>query len=79
MKDLGYIDEFGEKQPFKSSNKHHCLECGIPITFENDSGWERFTGDGSTSQPVCKSCDAKPVLFEKCEDSSSPAIPFCEA
>ena len=65
MKHIGYIDRFGTEQPFKSNNTQVCLECGIPITDENDSGWERFTEDGATTQPVCKSCDAKPVSFEK--------------
>jgi len=67
MDDIGYTDRFGTEQPFKPNNVQVCLCCGVPITDENDSGWERFTEDGVTTQPVCKSCDAKPVSFEKAD------------
>ena len=64
MKHIGYSDRFGYRTTIKPNNVQVCLECGIPITDENDSGWERFTEDGTT-QPVCKSRDAKPVSHEK--------------
>ena len=40
MDDIGYTDRFGTEQSFKSNDTQVCLECGIPITDENDSGWE---------------------------------------
>ena len=35
-----------------------CLDCGINITYKNNSGWEGFTKKGYT-QPLCKNCDNK--------------------
>ena len=42
----------------RSNHVQRCVYCGIPITAANDSGWEAFVGDGSTTQPVCAWCDA---------------------
>lgn len=39
-----------------SNNKKTCLHCGVQITPYNDSGWEEFTDDGKTTQPVCIDC-----------------------
>lgn len=46
--DLGEIE---------SNRKNICLFCGMLITEANDSGWEYFTPDGVTTQPVCVFCD----------------------
>ena len=40
-----------------SNHIMRCAICGIPITKENDSGWEIFVGDGKYSQPICCWCD----------------------
>lgn len=51
----------------KSNNVKRCLDCGIPITSANDSGWEGFTVENKT-QPICAWCDVKRnniVLKEK--------------
>jgi len=56
----------------RSNGIPRCAYGGIPITPDNDSGWEAFVGDGTT-QPVCAWCDAmnsgelypcKPDIFE---------------
>jgi hypothetical protein len=52
-----------------SNNIPECLHCGVTITPENDSGWEGFVPpDGTTSQAICKECEAKqykgPVMKE---------------
>jgi hypothetical protein len=41
----------------KSNKVRYCLYCGIPITPDTDSGWEGFTSDGKTTQPICAWCD----------------------
>ena len=46
-----------KRLPIRSNRKMICLHCGMPITPENDSGWEAFTQDGATTQPVCETCD----------------------
>ena len=43
----------------RSNKKDRCLNCNDPITAENDSGWEMFTKDGVTTQPICIFCDSK--------------------
>ena len=43
----------------RSNNIRKCLRCGCPITSENDSGWEAFTGDGFYTQSLCKDCNEK--------------------
>jgi hypothetical protein len=40
----------------KSNGKRTCLHCGVALNHTNDSGWEMFTKDGVTTQPVCKWC-----------------------
>ena len=61
-------NEIGEELPINSNEEEFCLECGVTITKENDSGWERFRPDGITTQKICKTCDAKPLSVEKSED-----------
>lgn len=41
----------------KSNCKNTCLHCGDPITLDNWSGWEAFTSDGKSTQPICKFCN----------------------
>lgn len=58
---IGYYETIGPlgipiPQQFKSNNKKKCLFCEIAITLQNDSGWEYFTQDGVTTQPVCLPC-----------------------
>lgn len=43
--------------PIESNDVPLCLFCGWPIYPDNDSGWEAFTEDGHTTQPVCIRCD----------------------
>jgi len=48
----------------KSNKKKTCLRCGCEITEENDSTWEKFTGEADAdgnqiTQPICKACDAR--------------------
>ena len=45
-----------------SNKKRICIECGDTITYENDSGWERFTDIPGITQPVCIECDNKPII-----------------
>jgi len=45
-----------------SNGIQRCAHCGIPITLDNDSGWEVFVGDGKHSQPICGWCDAEMTL-----------------
>lgn len=40
-----------------SNNNLTCIRCGDPITLDNWSGWESFTNNGITTQPICKFCD----------------------
>lgn len=47
----------------RSNRERTCLRCGCKITPENDSGWEKFTGEvdgcgNQITQPICKVCDA---------------------
>lgn len=42
-----------------SNHVKRCALCGIPITVDNDSGWEIFVGDGKTTQPICGWCDVE--------------------
>ena len=41
----------------KSNNIYYCLHCGKQITLANYSGWEAFTNDGITTQPICRFCE----------------------
>ena len=34
-----------------------CVRCRELITIENYSGWEAFTENGQTTQPVCSFCN----------------------
>lgn len=43
----------------ESNKSSTCLYCGCKITSDNNSGWEGFTADGKTTQPICVICDAK--------------------
>lgn len=71
---LGVIEAFGPlrihmSKLIKSNNKRVCLDCGVRITWLNDSGWEGFTQDGVTTQPLCKKCDrARNSITAKIED-----------
>lgn len=62
---LGGHKRFGPLQietfpvSFGSNDKQICLRCGDLITDANDSGWEAFTEDGLTTQPICVFCDAE--------------------
>jgi hypothetical protein len=49
------VNEVGEG--ISSSMENFCLDCGVEITPENDSGWEVFKADGLTTQSVCKACE----------------------
>lgn len=62
MKSLGFVERFGPLSTsiprlFRSNNVKQCLVCDVKITKFNDSGWELFTEDGATTQPVCRKCD----------------------
>ena len=46
-----------ELDDIKSNNQLVCIQCGDLITLDNYSGWEAFTSDGKTTQPICKFCD----------------------
>jgi hypothetical protein len=46
-------------QPISSNNSPFCIRCGLLIVKANDSGWESFTEDGITTQPICIFCEAK--------------------
>jgi len=39
-----------------SNNKPICARCGCIIMPITDSGWEIFTDDGITTQPICILC-----------------------
>ena len=41
----------------KSNHKGECLYCEEQINLDNYSGWEAFTDDGKSTQPICKFCD----------------------
>lgn len=51
----------------RSNGIEECVECGVQITEANDSGWERFLGDGTTTQKVCVECDNKSDSGKKAE------------
>jgi len=53
---LGTSTSWGITEPIQSNDFPTCLKCGVKITKENDSGWEAFTKDGRTTQPVCQAC-----------------------
>jgi len=59
MDELVTRNELGEELPISSNDENFCMICGETITEENDSGWERFREDGTTTQKVCKKCDSK--------------------
>lgn len=40
-----------------SNNVPYCAVCGIPISRENDSGWEIPVGKGKYFQPICCWCE----------------------
>ncbi len=69
-KDLSTTAKIGEVRspiPIASNGKRTCLFCGVPITCENDSGWEMFASP-RTTQPVCVPCKAaQDVPGEKVE------------
>ncbi len=57
---------------FKSNGIKRCVDCGIPITPANDSGWEVFV-TGTTTQPICAWCDAvrdSKMTGQKLEEST---------
>jgi len=56
--ELGVLNEkTGNVEPFKSSEWRMCAYCGVPITEVNDTRTEVFV-NGSTTMPVCASCEA---------------------
>ena len=57
--DLMTRDAFGNVVPICSSGVRVCITCGVPLTDENDSGWEKFLPGGQLTQGVCKTCDEK--------------------
>jgi hypothetical protein len=63
MEDLGT-----ELSRIQSNDESFCIECGCPITKENDSGWERFNSTGFITQKVCKTCDKKIFSGEKAKE-----------
>jgi len=62
---LGIRNELNEELPISSSEESFCLCCGVAITKDNDSGWERFRADGVTTQKICKSCDSEKQSTKK--------------
>lgn len=42
----------------RSTNVMKCAHCSVPITKENDSGWEAFVANGYT-QRLCTECDQR--------------------
>jgi hypothetical protein len=65
MEDLGIETPFGTREPIQSNPEQFCLECGITINKENDSGWECFRPGGFITQKICKKCDSKNNKGEK--------------
>jgi len=63
--DLALKTSYGLIEPITSNDIPVCIECGSPITKENDSGWERFTGKGATTQPICKYCQKDEPIMKK--------------
>jgi hypothetical protein len=65
-KDLMVETKWGILEPIQSNNLPICIDCGKEITDENRSGWECFTSDGRTTQPICIHCDKlRGVMFSK--------------
>lgn len=56
-KELAVKTSYGLVEPITSNDIPVCPDCGCRITVENNSGWEVFTSDGRTTQPICVSCD----------------------
>jgi len=48
-----------ELDKIRSNSIPRCADCGIPITLDNDSGWEAIVGWGCVTQPLCAWCDAR--------------------
>jgi hypothetical protein len=76
MKSLGYTKCIGPLKTkltelFKSNGLKRCLVCGVKISLFNDSGWELFTKDGVTTQPVCKKCDKDSQGWELVTENST--------
>jgi hypothetical protein len=44
--------------PFRSTHVKRCADCNVPITPNNDSGWQVFVM-GNMTQACCKTCMAK--------------------
>lgn len=64
MKTLGWVEKFGPlgfriPRLIGSNHIEKCLWCDTDITLQSDSGWEAFTADSVTTQPICKTCDEK--------------------
>lgn len=57
--ELGFYKWLGNQLLFVSIEKpganRTCRWCGVPITPENDSGWEVFI-TATETQPECKAC-----------------------
>lgn len=54
-------------KPIRSNGKKVCLWCGVAIKPTNDSGWEMFTQDGVTTQPICNDCHNKEDVYDKAD------------
>jgi hypothetical protein len=63
LETLGTLSD-GIIVPINSIDFDFCAECGVKITPDNDSGWERFI-NGHTTQKVCIDCDNKPIAINK--------------
>ena len=61
MDDLSVRNDLNEEIPIHSNMEEFCIECGIEIADDNDSGWERFRPDGITTQKICKDCSGDEV------------------
>jgi len=60
--DIGVKTPWGTVEPFRSNEIPMCLECNVPITEENNSGWQLVVDpevDEGLMQSVCKQCWSK--------------------
>lgn len=70
--DIETCDAFGNRLPICHTQIDTCLDCGVPLNPENDSGWAGFVPGGQLVQNLCKSCDARrsSTPAKKCSDVS---------
>jgi len=64
MEHLGVNTSYGIEEPIQTNDLPYCIECGVEITKNNDSGWEMFKEDGRTTQHICKKCDRRVILIK---------------